>query len=635
MFQRLNSLVRCAVANWRRVQLLRAIKDENAERVVCLLKCGASPNIKNSDGRTALLMSMNCQSPEIFRLLAEFGASFDPAANGAELFSRIILNWDHSWRQIASRHLDLQGAYGPAVFEMAYSALSTWRARSFGASLLLRFASLKYDFDVRSVLESHLPIIIDFSIRPHRRLVAILDRVGLFSRIRTENDESGLHVALSAGLDDLALRLLADGADVCAFPRNESGRPALLVAASFGREALYSRLFVDGSVSKNALDESLFKALYSRDDHALLEALRSGGDPSATHDGETALNCALKGGRERAASLLIAFGAAIDEVDSDGVPPLANAVRMNSVGLVRLLLWLGCQPKSAAPHPTHLSVPIIAAAHSSGHIIVDELVAAGADVNERSTSGETALTYASLFGNAPVISALAKAGADVSAQCDLGWNALHWAVHGERGDAMPLLLEIGVDFNARDVRHRTALECAMQRSKFELASKLRNLGACDLYSAKPEWKSLIERGKFDFFISYRKMLFCEAAESLASALQEAGCKIFLDVRSHELDELQQNDPFQPIPSDELRRVLYIATKSSFHTLFFESALEWEVDPLTQESRTKFSWTLFEQIHSTSWEVLKRMPNADEIERYVALAKEMRARFESNQSSSID
>ena len=78
--------------------------------------------------------------------------------------------------------------------------------------------------------------------------------------------------------------------------------------------------------------------------------------------------------------------------------------------------------------------------------LIDALLKAGADPNERLRSGETALMMASRTGNVTAMKVLLDRGADVNAKETLrGTTALMWAADQGHPAAVKLLIERGAD----------------------------------------------------------------------------------------------------------------------------------------------------------------------------------------------
>ena len=86
--------------------------------------------------------------------------------------------------------------------------------------------------------------------------------------------------------------------------------------------------------------------------------------------------------------------------------------------------------------------------------IVESLLKAGADPNEKLPNGETPLMMASRTGNVAAMTALLDRGADVNAKETLrGTTALMWAADQGHAAAVQLLIERGADMQARSNAH--------------------------------------------------------------------------------------------------------------------------------------------------------------------------------------
>ena len=96
------------------------------------------------------------------------------------------------------------------------------------------------------------------------------------------------------------------------------------------------------------------------------------------------------------------------------------------------------------------------------------LIEAGADVNAKGDSGETALMYASIFGRKETVEVLIDAGADVNTKNKAEWTALMVATVFGHKEAVEILIEKGADVNARDFLGNTALVYATEEGHKEI-----------------------------------------------------------------------------------------------------------------------------------------------------------------------
>ena len=124
-----------------------------------------------------------------------------------------------------------------------------------------------------------------------------------------------------------------------------------------------------------------------------------------------------------------------------------------------------------------------------GHLeIVKYLISKGADVNAKNDDGWTALMYASLRGHLEIVKYLISKGADINAKNDNGLTAL-MAASGDKGklEIIKALVEgkggllsvfsKGADVNAQDDNGETALMRACANGKLEIVKYLISKGA--------------------------------------------------------------------------------------------------------------------------------------------------------------
>jgi hypothetical protein len=85
------------------------------------------------------------------------------------------------------------------------------------------------------------------------------------------------------------------------------------------------------------------------------------------------------------------------------------------------------------------SIPLTNAVTSGDEQAVSALLANGADVNETTGGGQTALILAVIFGHTNLVKLLMKAGADPQLRDNLGLNALEWAQRRGLTEALAIL----------------------------------------------------------------------------------------------------------------------------------------------------------------------------------------------------
>ena len=228
------------------------------------------------------------------------------------------------------------------------------------------------------------------------------------------------------------------------------------------------------------------------------------------NDGLTPLMLACIHERLSAATVLLEMGANIERVDNKGLRALDHAASNNHPEVVALLVSRGANLDAATPilyalrnknntpekrkqtirilleSMTHKTIKtsfftntplLILAAETDDLDIVNALLAAGAEVNERDAVGKTPLLFAARKENLGIIQALLAAGANVNAADTQGNTPLMKASEVGRIDAIQALLAAGAEVNAADIYGNTPLTRPLYNSRVDVIQVLLAAGA--------------------------------------------------------------------------------------------------------------------------------------------------------------
>jgi ankyrin repeat protein len=142
--------------------------------------------------------------------------------------------------------------------------------------------------------------------------------------------------------------------------------------------------------------------------------------------------------------------------------PLNHITRLCMIALVAL-----CVPATVCQ--ASVEPDLSAAVRQKNAAKVQELLANGADVNERDEGAEqTPLMRAVQVKDPALVQILLAHGAAVNAQDDFGKTALMFAAEKEDADIIKLLLRKGADASVRDARALTAADIARQSRRAPL-----------------------------------------------------------------------------------------------------------------------------------------------------------------------
>lgn len=193
----------------------------------------------------------------------------------------------------------------------------------------------------------------------------------------------------------------------------------------------------------------------------------------------TPLQKAAAQGDLDALTALLDAGAEVDAAPNHGFTPLTRAAAAGHIEAVHLLIRQGANVNASGGVGRH--VLLLAAWHEAEHGdrgIVRALLDAGAEMNQTSCWGETALFGAASFTNGlPTVRLLLTRGADVNIANQAGWTPLMQAALDGSAGIVRELLSHKPDLDAKDQDGKTALDLAVQYQHADVVQLLAEAGA--------------------------------------------------------------------------------------------------------------------------------------------------------------
>ncbi|RYC59947.1 hypothetical protein CHU98_g6255 [Xylaria longipes] len=226
-----------------------------------------------------------------------------------------------------------------------------------------------------------------------------------------------------------------------------------LTAAAYDGTLHIVKMLLSAGANVNAPEGYAIQAAAAQGHYEVVEELlKRGADVNAltTNDNfaeGTALQGATEAGQTEIVRLLLESGADPNHGSGECSPPIIAATRGAEVEILDLLVK--AKPKIDVFGGPDMSTPLINAAAFMPVSSIEQLLAAGADINLADSDGDTALIVASTRGDDDAVKCLLTHGADIMQSSPDSGNPLEAALNGENMDCLGLLVEhVSVIFKA-------------------------------------------------------------------------------------------------------------------------------------------------------------------------------------------
>lgn len=193
--------------------------------------------------------------------------------------------------------------------------------------------------------------------------------------------------------------------------------------------------------------------------------------------GYTPLISAIRANQIEAVQFLIQSGAdrsAKDSFSGKKKPPLFHAAECGFVPIAEFLINNGADLKERSWSGQYYFIEV---ANSNQLDVIKLFLSRGCEANMSALSGRTIFIHAIQNGSLPHIKLLQEFGADMNARDITGQPALHMALGQNRMDIVTFLLEHGADPNVMDLTGTTMISSALHKKKYELVKILLARGA--------------------------------------------------------------------------------------------------------------------------------------------------------------
>lgn len=201
--------------------------------------------------------------------------------------------------------------------------------------------------------------------------------------------------------------------------------------------------------------------------------LDAGADANArATTGETALHVAIAEEKQACLEILLAHHADVN-LSTNGITPLIKAITQGNTAIAEQLLKAGARVNDTMSNG---ETALICAARLGNEDAIQLLLEAGANANDEG-QGKTALIAAITNRHENIVKLLIEGGADVSYAPKHSRTALHQAAAIGSTECTKLLLQANANANATDTRQETPLHYAAKQGHADILKILLEHGA--------------------------------------------------------------------------------------------------------------------------------------------------------------
>jgi len=230
-------------------------------------------------------------------------------------------------------------------------------------------------------------------------------------------------------------------------------------------------------------------------------------------DGQTKLMTIASHGHAQIIQILLNEGADVNARDNNGRTALMLAAAQGHIEAVQLLIaaqaginfkdrfgrtalmYAAADFDRTGRYP---SADYLQDLHDRKKEVIKILLAAGANVNERTNAGNTALMYPASSGDVEIASILIDAGADVDIQNNDGITALMCVAHNGNKKIVTLLIDAGAKVNIASNEGCIALSDMIFKRNAESQKKLKSLA--------PNYKDTGEINESEFIAIFKMLI---------------------------------------------------------------------------------------------------------------------------------